>query len=221
MPMSEAATHDPGTSSAHRSEALADGIFAVAMTLLVIELKLPDHASIHGSAELAAALVGLLPKAFAWLLSFFVLALFWSGHHRMFAYVRRVDRTLVGLNLLQLATVSLMPFSSALLGEHGGALVSQGVYSSNMVLLGVSAWLIARHVFRHPELGAALPQATYAAVRMRIAGLVVISVVVFVIAAVVRIPGIGNTAFLLMAVLGPFSRSLERRRLAAAAVQVK
>ena len=82
---SEATRHDPGTLSAHRSEALVDGIFAVAMTLLVIELKLPDHASIHTSADLADALVGMLPKAFAWLLSFFVLVLFWSGHHRVFA----------------------------------------------------------------------------------------------------------------------------------------
>ena len=72
---------DPGHDRAgllplHRSEALTDGIFAVAMTLLVIELKLPDHGSIHSAEQLADALAGLLPKAISWALSFFILALF-------------------------------------------------------------------------------------------------------------------------------------------------
>ena len=79
------ARHESGYLPINRSEALTDGIFAVAMTLLVIELKLPQHGLVHSAADLLAALFALLPKAIAWVLSFFVLALFWIGHHRVSA----------------------------------------------------------------------------------------------------------------------------------------
>ena len=70
--------------SIQRSEALTDAIYAVVMTLLVIELKRPDHTLIHGANALAQALADLLPKVLAWVISFFVLAFFWFGHHRFF-----------------------------------------------------------------------------------------------------------------------------------------
>ena len=70
--------------SIYRGEALTDAIYAVVMTLLVIELKLPDHTLIHGANALAQALADLLPKVLAWVISFFVLAFFWFGHHRVF-----------------------------------------------------------------------------------------------------------------------------------------
>jgi uncharacterized membrane protein len=211
------ARHEPGYLPLNRSEALTDGIFAVAMTLLVIELKLPEHGLVHSAADLHAALLALLPKAIAWVLSFFVLALFWIGHHRVFAYVRRADARLVALNLLELAAASLMPFSSALSGEFGGQLVSQVVYSTNMAALGITALLVLRHVRSHPELCTApMPLAAYEGARMRILGVVVVSAVAVAIAALVPIPAIGNMAFMLMAVISPWSRRLERRHAPAA-----
>ena len=121
--------------SKHRLEALTDGIFAVAMTLLVIELKLPEHATVHGPSDLATAVVHLIPTFVAWIISFFVLAIFWFSHHRLFHYVRNVDGRLLWLNVLYLGFVSLMPFSSALAGEYPRMLFSQWFYSSNMILL--------------------------------------------------------------------------------------
>ena len=212
--MTSDAPTDPGYLPLHRSEALTDGIFAVAMTLLVIELKLPDHGLIHSADDLVAALVALVPKAIAWTMSFFVLALFWIGHHRVFAFVRHADAKLVVLNLLQLAVVSLMPFSSALSGEYGGVLLSQVVYSCNMALLGVTALLVLRHVHAHPELGRArMPASRYRGARLRIAGVIAISVLAVVIGAFVPVPAIGNMAFMLMAVISPMSRAIERRGL--------
>ena len=78
----------PEALSVNRSEALSDGIYAVAMTLLVIDLKLPDAAALHAGNAVAESLLALLPKALAWLMSFFVLSLFWLGHHRVFNHVR-------------------------------------------------------------------------------------------------------------------------------------
>ena len=212
-----AASHDAGYLPLHRCEALTDGIFAVAMTLLVIELKLPEHGLVHSADELAAALLGLAPKAMSWALSFFILALFWIGHHRAFAWVRHADSRLVTLNLLQLAVVSLMPFSAALSGEYGGVLLSQVVFSTNMALLGIIALLVLRYIHRHPELGPTpMPLARYRGARLRIGGVILISVVAVALGMVMPVPSMGNMAFMLMAVISPLSRVIERRELAIA-----
>jgi len=211
------ASPDAGYLPLHRCEALTDGIFAVAMTLLVIELKLPEHGLVHSADELAAALLGLAPKAMSWALSFFILALFWIGHHRAFAWVRHADSRLVTLNLLQLAVVSLMPFSAALSGEYGGVLLSQVVFSTNMALLGILALLVLRYIHRHPELGPTpMPLARYRGARLRISGVILISVVAVALAMVMPVPSMGNMAFMLMAVISPLSRVIERRELAIA-----
>ncbi len=207
-----AAAHEEGFLPLHRIEALTDGIYAVAMTLLVIDLKLPEGVHIGSEDDLVAALAHLIPRAIAWIISFMVLAIFWTGHHRVFAHVRRADGFLTALNLLQLAFVTLMPFSSALSGEHGSRVTSQVVFSTNMALLAITALVIARHVHRHPELGATpMPVARYRGARLRILGVILISVVAVVIAAIVQWPGMGNMAFMLMAVINPLSRRLERR----------
>lgn len=194
--------------SKHRIEALTDGIYAVAMTLLVIELKLPAHELIHSQADLINAVGHLIPKFIAWIISFLVLSLFWLGHHRMFQIVRHVDGKLVGLNLVQLGFVSLMPFSSALSGEFGSALFSQIFYSLNMTFLSIMAILIARHIHKHPELCVhPMRESAYRAARFRVGGLIFISAVAVAISLVV--PAAGNMAFMLMMIIGPVSRRME------------
>ena len=192
----------------HRSEALSDGIYAVAMTLLVIELKLPDHAAINGADDLLRAVAHLAPRVIAWVISFFVLAQFWFGHQRTFSYVRRGDGKLIALNLGQLGFVSLMPFSSALAGEYPTILWSQVFYSLNMMVLAALALLASRHVHRHPEFTSSpMSIGYYRGARVRMLGLGLISAVAIGIAMV--IPGAGNMAFMLMAVIMPMSRRLE------------
>jgi uncharacterized membrane protein len=195
----------------HRLEALTDGIFAVAMTLLVIELKVPENAHIETAGQLVDVLVHLIPKFIAWLISFFVLAIFWVSHHRLFHFVRHVDGKLSWLTIGYLACVSMMPFSSALTGEFGGALISQFFYSTNMALLGIMALLKSRYVHRHPELCApAMPAAIYKGARIRTSGLIAVAIVSVLITW--AIPGkgaIGNSAFMLMIVFGKIGRRVE------------
>jgi len=196
--------------SKHRIEALNDGIYAVAMTLLVIELKLPAHESIETQVDLINAVGHLLPKFIAWVISFLVLSLFWLGHHRLFQIVRHVDGKLVGLNIVQLGLVSLIPFSSALAGEFGTSLFSQIFYSLNMALLSILALLIARYIHRHPGLCVhAMTEGAYRAARFRISGLILISAVAVLISMV--LPAGGNIAFMLMMVIIPISRRIEAR----------
>ena len=194
--------------SKHRIEALTDGIYAVAMTLLVIELKLPAHELVHSDQDLANALVNLIPKFTAWVISFLVLSLFWLGHQRMFQNLRHVDGKLVALNMMQLGFASLMPFSSALSGEFGARWISQIGYSINMSLLSISAILVARYIHKHPELSIhAMSEGAYQAASFRIGGLIFISIVAVIISY--HIPAAGNGAFMLMMVIMPISRRIE------------
>jgi uncharacterized membrane protein len=193
--------------SKHRIEALTDGIFAVAMTLLVIELKLPDT---QVPADLANGVVHLIPKFVAWIISFFVLGIFWFSHHRLFHYVKHVDETLVWLSILYLSLVSLMPFSSAITGEFALVFFSQVFYSGNMMLMAAVALAINRHVSRHPALqGEPMSAGFYRAARFRMVGLMLIAVATVGIARLV--PGAGNVAFMLMMPISIISRRMDRR----------
>jgi uncharacterized membrane protein len=205
-------THTEHSLSIHRSEALADGIYAVAMTLLVIELKLPENPHLHSPAEVTQAVIDLWPKFYAWVMSFFVLAIFWMAHHRAHSYVRRADGPLITYTVFQLAFVSLMPFSSALLGEHSG-FFPQCFYSINMALLAVFSLLSTQHIHAHPELTVTpMPRGVYNGVRIRIGGLIVVSATTIAIQWIIGngYYGIANIAFALMAVIVPLSHRAER-----------
>jgi uncharacterized membrane protein len=197
--------------SPHRIEALTDGIYAVAMTLLVIDLKFPEHVEIHTADALAQAMVTLSPKFFSWIISFMVLAMFWIAHHRIFTHVRHTTSRLVGINIFQLALVSFMPFCSALIGEYGGALLAQIVYSANMVLLALFSWMLARHVYRHPELSSQpMSRGAYRGALVRNVALIAISLVAVAI-GFFTVPALGNLAYVLMAIVMPLSRRFENR----------
>jgi uncharacterized membrane protein len=117
-----------------RLQALADGIFAIAMTLLVFELRLPPGTE---GDHLAAALAALWPKLASFAVSFLTLGYSWIGHHNQYAVIRRVDRRFLWLNLLFFLAIVLMPFSSVLLGEFPFERVSLFVYCGNMLVAGL------------------------------------------------------------------------------------
>src|SRR5215813_10137818 len=98
--------------------ALSDGVFAIAITLLIIAIGIPATTSDAGLPE---ALLGLWPRYLAYVLSFLVIARFWVTHHLAFRLIARYDATLVWLNLLLLMLVAFLPFPTAVLGEHFGS----------------------------------------------------------------------------------------------------
>ncbi|MGH7210817.1 MAG: TMEM175 family protein, partial [Acetobacteraceae bacterium] len=98
--------------------AFSDGVFAVAITLLVIDLRLPPIPTGGGDAALTDALLGMEPKLFIFGLTFIIVGMSWLGHHRKFSYIGRVDSRLLWLNLVYLMTLSLIPFATSVLSEH-------------------------------------------------------------------------------------------------------
>src|SRR5262245_55050090 len=142
------ATECGGSVTPQRLEAFSDGVFAIAATLLVLELKVP--ADLGSGEALVAALLAAWPGYAAFVVSFLTIGIMWINHHALIAHVRRVDRTLLIVNLMLLLIVSAVPFPTALVGayiaEGETARVAAAVYGGLMVLLGIAftgLWLCA------------------------------------------------------------------------------
>jgi uncharacterized membrane protein len=117
--------------------ALCDGVYAIALTLLAIELVLPEAAAdLHGSA-LLGSLRELWPKVLAFLTSFTVIANFWVRHNALFRHLRRFDGGLMWLALLQLMCVAFIPFPTSVIGTHVGDAVAQQFYFATLLLTGL------------------------------------------------------------------------------------
>lgn len=204
--------------SKHRIEALVDGIFAVAMTLLVIDLRLPEHLHITSDAQLREALEELLPNFYSWLVSFIVLGVFWVGNHRVYTHVRHVDGGLVWRTILMLGGASLLPFASAVNG-HMFSQLAQALYAAVMILIAFGSLLVARHIHRNPQLCAhPMDEATYVAICARLCGLGVIALLSVALAGL--FPGSANCAFMLAWALRPLGNAVARRYAAQPAEQL-
>ncbi len=123
--------------SVERLAALSDGVFAVAMTLLVLDLRAPAAAAIHGERALLAALLALAPRLLLYLMSFLTLGIFWVGQQTQLNHLARGNRDLAWIHLAFLFAVSLMPASTALMAEFIAYRVALLAYWINLLLLGV------------------------------------------------------------------------------------
>jgi TMEM175 potassium channel family protein len=117
----------------NRIVAFSDGVFAIAITLLVLGLLIPQHVS-----DLKRALLDNTGDFVAYAISFAVLGRFWLAHHRFFAALERFDGTLMALNLTYLAFIALVPFTSSVLGDYGDHTESIVLYAINMILVSGS-----------------------------------------------------------------------------------
>jgi uncharacterized membrane protein len=118
--------------------ALTDGVYAIALTILAIELVLPAGSEhLHGE-ELLGSILDSWPKMLAFLTSFTLIAIFWHGGHRAFHYLRRYDGTLDWLSLLQLLCIVFLPFPTAIVGEHVSDPVAQEFYFAAILVTGLA-----------------------------------------------------------------------------------
>ncbi|MFN2615513.1 MAG: TMEM175 family protein [Thermoleophilaceae bacterium] len=119
---------------------LTDGVFAIALTLLVFGFEIPrsDH-------DLTRRVLELWPDLLAYLLSFAVVGRFWIVHHRFFGTLHRFDRSLLTLNFVYLSLVALVPFTTQLLGDHGDHSVAAIAYATVLGGAALVSWLMIRH----------------------------------------------------------------------------
>ena len=121
----------------NRLEALVDGVFAVVMTLLVLDIKVPSPARPNWWHELST----LQPTLLSYALSFVIAGIYWVGHHNQFVYIRRADRPLLWINILFLMCVAFIPFSAALLARYPEQRVAVIVYGANLIVIGLVLYL--------------------------------------------------------------------------------
>jgi uncharacterized membrane protein len=127
----------------------SDAVFAIAITLLVIEIKIPSIDRHQATdALLLNALDELVPKFVGFLISFFIIGLYWTIHHRMFGYVVDYNKRLLWLNLIFLLAVVLMPFSTGFYSEYIIRLLKTPaiVYVSNIVFLGIMNFILWKYI---------------------------------------------------------------------------
>lgn len=150
-------------SESSRVETFSDSVFAIVITILVLDFRLPPHRPGH----LLASLAGLWPSLLAFLLSFLRVAVVWLNHHALFSHVRRVNRALLWMNLGILASCMLVPFATAVLADalRGGRLADLRAAVALFALVGAlqpAAWLPVNPYLRdHPELADSHTDAAY------------------------------------------------------------
>jgi uncharacterized membrane protein len=119
-----------------RIETLTDGIFAIAMTLLVLSIEVPTLPAPVTPAVFSAYVTSILPQIFIYVIGFILLAVFWMNHH-IFFVIERTNTTLLWINILWLMSIALVPFSTAIVGRYGQFQLAQLIFDVNMLIIGL------------------------------------------------------------------------------------
>jgi uncharacterized membrane protein len=143
-----------GRGSLGRLLAFSDGVFAIAITILVLDLDVPEGLT---DAGLLSHLEGLVPQLLSAALSFAIIGRFWIAHHGLFDHVQTADGTLLVLGTVLLAPIVLIPFATELLAEYPDTAVAVMAYSVTVVMVAVAEWAILAYGTRHRVLGRARP----------------------------------------------------------------
>jgi uncharacterized membrane protein len=131
----------------NRLEFLFDGIFAISMTLLVLELKVPELTDKHSIAELGQLLLRHVATFISYILSFAMLSIFWYSHNRYFQYIRRITKEIFVFHIVQLAFAAFFPFCAALFGRYPTNRLSMVIYLGCAMMFQLSSlmqWLLAK-----------------------------------------------------------------------------
>jgi uncharacterized membrane protein len=143
VPSEKAGPTDEDTS---RLETFADGVMAIAITLLILEIKVPH---VDGENSLASALLEQWPSYAAYFVSFITIGIMWINHHHMFKLIRRADHIFLVLNVVFLLTIAFLPWPTALLAEYArdpeGRTAAAMVYGATMFLIAVMFNLVWRY----------------------------------------------------------------------------
>ncbi len=133
---------------ANRMEAFSDGVLAIIITIMVLEFKVPEEHDWH-------ALVQLGPKILSYIFSFVYVGIYWNNHHHLLHMVRTINGRLLWLNLLLLFWLSLVPFTTAWMGESRFASTPTALYGMIMLLAAISYMLLQRAIIKQHEGGSA------------------------------------------------------------------
>ena len=178
--------------STRRLEALTDGVFAIAMTLLVLDLNVAELGNAASNQELWHALTGMSSNLVSFVVSFLLLGSMWAVHVRQFEHIQEADRRLTAINTLRLLIVVLIPFTTSLAGTYSNLLLGEILFPINFLALAIVSWWQWQYAAKHLRNDMSA-QARHKAV-LRNSAVVIIATLVVVFAIFV-----GEYAFLLFA----------------------
>lgn len=141
----------------NRIEAFSDGVFAIIVTLLVLDLRVPELLDHHASGELGHLLLALFPKFLSWLISFIIVCKFWLNHHYILGLARHANYGMVWLNSIFLMFQSFIPFPTAMMGEYPGNSLAVSMFGIVMALNTLLFMVLESYIIRNlikPELAA-------------------------------------------------------------------
>jgi uncharacterized membrane protein len=139
----------------NRFEAFSDGVFAIAMTLLVIEIKVPDLSQADASTAVNA-LIHASPHILSYITSFLVIGVLWLNHHTLFHLLKQVDRIALTINLILLMCIAFIPFPTALIGEYGTLQPIVMFYGLTLSLTGIVYnilwfYVVRQYLWNYPQ----------------------------------------------------------------------
>lgn len=135
----------------NRMENLSDGVFAIVITLPILFIKFPDFMPAAYEAKMPLYMMSLIPILLSYLLTFWIIGIFWHFHHTIFSFITRMDPVIMWLNLVYLLFVAFLPFTTGILAVFPSKLFPVILYSAVLVLTGVSRSLLLYHIYRHPD----------------------------------------------------------------------
>jgi uncharacterized membrane protein len=184
-----------------RLEAFSDGVFAVIITIMVLEIKVPHEATM-------AALLGLWPVFMSYLLSFIFICIYWGNHHHLLHTVHHVNSNIIWSNMHLLFWLSLVPFTTGWMGENHFQELPIAVYAINLLLCGISYYILQKTIMKHHTFSEKLAEAMKKQEKKGIVSLVLY--IVSVIAAFVN-PIVSEIIFAVVAIMWIIpDRNIER-----------
>ena len=135
----------------NRLENFSDGVFAIAVTLLILNVHIPTS-EYKGNHQLNKALINMLPHLLTFAFSFLVIGLFWVSHHRIFSFVRILDSTLLWLNILYLLFIAVIPLAAALLSENPMFPTAILLYTITLLVVALMHFVLLEYILRKKTL---------------------------------------------------------------------
>lgn len=133
----------------NRLEAFSDGVFAIAITLLVLDIRIPIGTT---ATNLGSNLRHIVPSVATYVLSFVLVGLYWIFHHYSAAFCKKIDARVIAFNMLHLMFIVLLPFTTSLLSEFYLARWALVIYGINLMLINLAASLVMNYLYKHPKL---------------------------------------------------------------------
>lgn len=198
-----------------RLKAFSDGVFAIAITLLVIDLHVPRLDTPDDAAYLAA-LVHLLPNFFGFMVSFLAIGALWIAHHRLFGVLDSFESRLMWPNMLLLMVVAFMPFATALMSSNPSARVPEVFYSATLLTAGLLQCLLVQLALRPSRIRAGVAPEEANMLRWR--ALTLPTAAAAALLAAPHMPGNNNLFLLTIPLLARIYAAIGRRRVHATAV---